>query len=387
MSPTASTPVSPSASPVAGLRGEARAWLAENLTGAFAGARGLGGPGREHEGHEIRLAWERHLGKAGWTCLGWPEKYGGRGASLADQVAFHEEYALADAPARVGLIGEGLVGPTILEFGTEAQKARFLPPIQRGDELWCQGYSEPEAGSDLANVRTKAHLAGDEWVITGQKVWTSLAHVADWCFALCRTEAGSQRHRGLSYLLVPMDQPGVEVRPIAQMTGTSEFNEVFFDGARTAAGNVLGEPGDGWRVAMATLGYERGVFTLGQQIGFRRELARVIEVARRTGAAGDPVLRDRLVRSWLELEIMRLNALRPDSGRVAAVGKLYWSEWHRRLGELAQAVQLKSGLVAHDGELNDLQRLYLFSRADTIYAGSSEIQRNIIAERALGLPR
>ncbi|MEU7828265.1 acyl-CoA dehydrogenase family protein [Nonomuraea sp. NPDC049129] len=369
------------------LREEARAWLAANLTGDFAHARGLGGPGREHEGHEVRLAWERHLGKAGWTCLGWPVEYGGRDASLADQVAFHEEYALADAPARVGHIGEGLIGPTILEFGTEAQKARFLPPIQRGDELWCQGYSEPEAGSDLANVQTKAHLAGDEWVITGQKVWTSLAHVSDWCFVLCRTEAGSQRHRGLSYLLVPMDQPGVAVRPIVQLTGTSEFNEVFFDGARTAAENVLGAPGDGWRVAMATLGYERGVSTLGQQIGFRRELARVIEVAERTGAAYDPVLRDRLVRSWLELEIMRLNALRADPGPVASIAKLYWSEWHRRLGELAQAVQLKSGLVARDGELNDLQRLYLFSRADTIYAGSSEIQRNIIAERTLGLPR
>ncbi|MEV0200219.1 acyl-CoA dehydrogenase family protein [Nonomuraea sp. NPDC050691] len=372
------------------LREEARAWLEENLTGAFAGARGLGGPGREHEGHEIRLAWERHLGKAGWTCLAWPERYGGREASLADQVAFHEEYALADAPARVGHIGEGLLGPTLLQFGTDEQKARFLPPVQRGEELWCQGYSEPDAGSDLAGVRTRASLEGGRWVITGQKVWTSLAHVADWCFALCRTEPGSQRHRGLSYLLVPMRQPGVEVRPIVQMTGTSEFNEVFFDGATTDAANVVGAPGDGWRVAMATLAHERGASTLGQQIGFRRELDKVIETARRTGAAEDPVLRDRLVRAWLELRIMRLNALRtmrPDPGPEASIGKLYWSEWHRRLGELAQAVQGRAGLVAPGGELNDLQRLYLFSRADTIYAGSSEIQRTIIAERTLGLPR
>ncbi|WP_246148281.1 acyl-CoA dehydrogenase family protein [Nonomuraea turkmeniaca] len=373
-----------------GFREEARAWLEEALGGEFAAARrssGMGGPGREHEGHELRVAWERHLGKNGWTCLGWPERYGGRAASLEDQVAFHEEYARADAPARVGHIGEGLIGPTILEFGTDEQKARFLPPIQRGEELWCQGYSEPEAGSDLAGVQTKAHLEDGQWVITGQKVWTSLAHVADWCFVLCRTEPGSQRHRGLSYLLVPMRQPGVTVRPIVQLTGTSEFNEVFFDGARTAAGNVLGAPGDGWRVAMATLGYERGASTLGQQIGFRRELARVIETAKRTGAADDPVLHDRLVRSWLELEIMRLNALRmvrPDPGPEVSIAKLYWSEWHRRLGELAMAVQGKAGLV---GELNDLQRLYLFSRADTIYAGSSEIQRNIIAERTLGLPR
>ncbi|MEW9547811.1 acyl-CoA dehydrogenase family protein [Nonomuraea sp. NPDC050783] len=370
-----------------GFRERARAWLERALDGEFAAARGLGGPGREHEGHELRLAWERHLGAHGWTCLGWPERHGGRAAPLPDQVAFHEEYARADAPARVGHIGEGLVGPTIIEYGTAAQQRRFLPAIRRGEELWCQGYSEPEAGSDLAAVRTEAHLEDGAWVITGQKVWTSLAHVADWCFALCRTEPGSRRHHGLSYLLVPMAQPGVTVRPIVQLTGTSEFNQVFFDGARTPAGNVLGAPGDGWRVAMATLGHERGASTLGQQIGFRRELAKVIETARRTGAAEDPVLRDRLVRSWLELEIMRLNALRmlrPDPGPEASIAKLYWSEWHRRLGELAQAVQGRAGLV---GELNELQRLYLFSRADTIYAGSSEIQRTIIAERTLGLPR
>ncbi|MDP9861165.1 MULTISPECIES: acyl-CoA dehydrogenase family protein [Streptosporangium] len=378
------------------LREEIRAWLAEHLDGEFAHARGLGGPGREHESHDVRLAWERLLGEAGWTCLGWPRQYGGRDATLEEQVAFHEEYARAAAPARVGHIGEGLIGPTIIDHGTEEQRRRFLPPIRRGEELWCQGYSEPDAGSDLAGVRTRAHLEDGHWVITGQKVWTSLAHVADWCFVIARTEPGSQRHRGLSYLLVPMDQPGVEVRPIVQMTGTSEFNEVFFDGARTPAANVLGAPGEGWRVAMATLGYERGASTLGQQIGFQREFAGVVETARRTGAAADPVLRDRLVQSWLELQIMRLNALRTmtslsagEPGPEVSIGKLYWSEWHRRLGELAQAVQGREGLVA-DGppyELNDLQRLYLFSRADTIYAGSSEIQRNIIAERTLGLPK
>ncbi|MFF5206356.1 acyl-CoA dehydrogenase family protein [Streptosporangium sp. NPDC000396] len=377
-------------------REEARSWLEEHLSGPFAHARGLGGPGREHEGHEVRLAWERLLGAAGWTCLGWPREYGGRDATLEEQVVFHEEYVRAAAPARVGHIGEGLIGPTILDHGTEEQKRRFLPPIQRGEELWCQGYSEPGAGSDLAGVQTKAVLSGDEWVITGQKVWTSLAHLADWCFVIARTEPGSQRHRGLSYLLVPMDQEGVEIRPITQMTGTSEFNEVFFDGARTAAANILGAPGEGWRVAMATLGYERGASTLGQQIGFQREFAKVVATAKRTGTADDPVLRDRLVQSWLELQIMRLNALRTmtslsagEPGPEVSIGKLYWSEWHRRLGELAQAVQGRQGLVA-DGppyELNDLQRLYLFSRADTIYAGSSEIQRNIIAERTLGLPK
>ncbi|WP_063837526.1 acyl-CoA dehydrogenase family protein, partial [Streptomyces sp. NRRL WC-3549] len=276
-------------------RAEIRGWLATHLTGEFAGLRGRGGPGREHEAFAERLAWERHMAAEGWTCVGWPKEYGGRGASLEEQVAFHEEYALADAPARVNHIGEQLLGPTLVAFGTPEQRARFLPPIVAAEELWCQGYSEPDAGSDLANVRTRAERddAGD-WTVTGQKIWTSLAHASQWCFVVARTEPGSSRHHGLSYLLVPLDQPGVEIRPITQLTGTSEFNEVFFDGARTRAENIVGAPGDGWRVAMATLGFERGVSTLGQQVGFRRELETLIEEARRNGAAGDPLIRDRL---------------------------------------------------------------------------------------------
>ncbi|MCD0453635.1 acyl-CoA dehydrogenase family protein [Actinocorallia sp. API 0066] len=375
-------------------RAEARDFLTTSLEGEFRAARGLGGPGREHEGFDVRLAWERHLGAHGWTCLGWPKEHGGRDASLEQQVVFFEEYARAHAPHRLGHIGEGLIGPTIIDFGTDAQRARFLPPIARGDELWCQGYSEPDAGSDLANVQTKAVLRDGQWVVTGQKVWTSLAHVADWCFAVCRTEPGSQRHKGLSYLLVPMRQDGVEVRPIIQPTGTSEFNEVFFDAARTDAANIVGAPGEGWRVAMATLGYERGASTLGQQIGFRREFDAVVAVARAHGTL--PALRDRLVRSWTELELMRLNALRTmrslgagEPGPEVAVAKLFWSEWHRRLGEIALDAAGPAGLLAEAApyELSELQRIGLFSRADTIYAGSSEIQRNIIAERTLGLPR
>ncbi|MFC9974340.1 acyl-CoA dehydrogenase family protein [Spirillospora sp. NPDC127200] len=377
-------------------RAEVRAWLEDNLSGDFAHARGLGGPGREHEAFEERLAWERHLAAAGWTCVGWPEEFGGRGASVEQQVIFHEEYALADAPARVGHIGENLLGPTIIAFGTPEQRARFLPPIVAVEELWCQGYSEPDAGSDLANVQTRAVLGDDGWRVTGQKVWTSLAMEADWCFVVCRTEPGSARHHGLSYLLVPMRQQGVEIRPIVQLTGTSEFNEVFFDGARAEAGHIVGAPGEGWRIAMATLGFERGVATLGQQVGFRRELHGVIELARRTGAIDDPLLRDRLTRSWTGLEVMRLNALRTMAGVASgapgpesSISKLVWGTWHRELGELAMDVLGAAGLVA-DGEpydLNDWQRLFLFSRSDTIYAGSNEIQRNIIAERVLGLPR
>ncbi len=372
-----------------GFRERVRTWLAENLTGEFAALRGLGGPGREHEAFDARLAWERHLAAAGWTCVGWPVEHGGRGASLAEQVIFHEEYARADAPAKVSHLGQELLGPTLIAFGTPEQQRRFLPPIVSVDELWCQGYSEPGAGSDLAAVSTTAHRDGDEWVLHGQKVWTSLAHVADWCFVLARTEPGSRRHRGLSYLLVPMDQDGVEVRPIRQLTGTSEFNEVFFDGARTRADLVVGEPGEGWKVAMGTLGFERGVATLGQQVGFRRELRALTDLARRTGAADDPAVAERLARSWTGLEVMRAHALRTlgdTAPGVAEVSKLVWATWHRELGELAMLVRGAAGMVATD-DLDEWQRLFLFSRADTIYGGSNEIQRTIIAERVLGLPR
>jgi alkylation response protein AidB-like acyl-CoA dehydrogenase len=377
-------------------RAEVAAWLADALTGPFADARGLGGPGREHEAVELRQEWEKTLGRAGWTCLGWPEKYGGRGATLQQQVIFYEEYVRAKAPTRVGHIGEGLIGPTLIELGTDAQKARFLPGIVAGEELWCQGYSEPGAGSDLANVMTRARLEDGRWVINGQKVWTSLAHEADWVFVLARSEAGSSRHAGLSYLLVPMHQPGITVRPIVQPTGTSEFNEVFFDDAVTDADCIVGEPGQGWRVAMATLAYERGASTLGQQLSFRQEFDHVLRLAIERGADADPLLRDELVKSWIRLEIMRLSALRTmtslgagEPGPEVSIAKLYWSNWHRDFGELAMRVLGEDALVA-DGEpyeLNLPQRLFLFSRSDTIYAGSNEIQRNIIAERTLGLPR
>jgi alkylation response protein AidB-like acyl-CoA dehydrogenase len=383
-----------------------RQWLAENLTGRFAGLRGAGGPGREHEAHAERVAWNRHLAAAGWTCLGWPAEYGGHGATFAQQVIFHEEYARSGAPARVGYLGEELLGPTLIALGTPEQRRRFLPPIAAVAELWCQGYSEPGAGSDLAAVATKAVLDGDEWVITGQKVWTSLAQVADWCFVLARTEVGSRRSRGLSYLLVPMRQEAITVRPIRQLTGTAEFNEVFFDGARTERGLVVGEVGDGWRVAQATLAIERGVATLGQQVGFRRELDALVDLARRGPAAADPVLRDKIARAWIGLEVMQAYALdtmenagpgpdgsgtgRPSmSGAEASVTKLLWSRWHQALGELAMDVLGARSMVARGApyDLDEWQRLFLFSRADTIYGGSDEIQRNIIAERALGLPR
>jgi alkylation response protein AidB-like acyl-CoA dehydrogenase len=376
-------------------RKEVRAWLDAHVVGEFAALGGRGGSGDETYGFETRRRWEHVLAEGGWTCIGWPIEHGGRGASIAHQVIFNEEYVRARAPGRVSIMGEGLIGPTLIQYGTAAQKARFLPPIVAGQELWCQGYSEPDAGSDLANVKTRAERDGDQWVVTGQKVWTSLAHQSDWCFVVCRTEPGSQRHRGLSYLLVPMDQPGVEVRPITQITRTSEFNEVFFDGARTPADNVVGEVGDGWRVALATLAFERGVGLLGHQLSFRRELDHLIEVARSNGATADPVLRQRLARSYAELEILRFNTLRSLSGidgpvapPEASISKLYWAGWHQRFGELTMDVRGQPGLVVEEPpyELDEFQRTFLFSRSETIYGGSNEIQKNIIGERVLGLP-
>lgn len=378
-------------------RHQVRAWLHDHVAGEFAALGGRGGSGDETYGFETRLQWEKVLAADGWTCLGWPTEYGGRGASIAHQVIFNEEYVRAKAPGRVSVLGEGLIGPTIIHYGTPEQKARFLPPILAGTELWCQGYSEPNAGSDLANVQTKAVLDPEtgEWVITGQKVWTSLAHQSDWCFVVCRTDPASARHRGLSYLLVPMDQPGIEVRPITQLTKTSEFNEVFFDGARTAQDNVLGEVGDGWRVALATLAFERGVAMLGHQVSFRRELDHLMEAARANGRIADPVVRQRLARAYGELEILRYNTLRslssidgPVAPPEASIIKLYWATWHQGLGELAIDVLGPAGLVAEafPYELDEFQRTFMFSRAETIYGGSNEIQKNIIGERVLGLP-
>src|SRR5712692_1603305 len=270
-------------------RREARTWLTDRLAGEFAVVRGRGGPGDEHELFDERSGWERALGDAGWIGIGWPREYGGRGLSLTQQVIFYEEYARAHGPGRVGIIGEGLLGPTLVQFGTDEQKRRFLPEILASTEIWCQGYSEPNAGSDLANVQTRAERDGDEWVVTGQKVWTSLAHWADWCFVLCRTNRDAPPHRGISYVLVPMHQPGIEIRPIVQITGTSEFNEVFFDGARTARANVVGDVDGGWKVAMGTLAFERGASTLGQQLSFENELTEIVEVAKKRGCADDPI--------------------------------------------------------------------------------------------------
>jgi alkylation response protein AidB-like acyl-CoA dehydrogenase len=383
----------------AAFRDEVRTWLAEHLVGEFAAIGG--GRGTADEEHwDLRMEWERKLGEAGWIGLGWPKEYGGRGASYVEQAIFAQEYVKANAPGRITFFGEGLLGPTLVVHGTEAQKRRFLPGILKATELWCQGYSEPNAGSDLANVQTRAVLDGDEWVITGQKVWTTFAHHADWCFVVCRTDPSAPPHAGISYILVPMRQPGVTVRPLRQMTGAGEFNEVFFDEARTPADMVVGEVNGGWKVAMATLGFERGTAFLAQQLAFEREWHTIADVARKCGVADDPVIRQRLTQAFIGVKIMAYNGMRMLTalsktgvvGPEASIGKLYWSTWHRALGELAMDILGPAGQivpVAGGGQyvLDDLQRSYMFARAETIYAGSSEIQRNIIGERVLGLPR
>ncbi|MFF8845874.1 acyl-CoA dehydrogenase family protein [Streptomyces sp. NPDC015127] len=369
----------------AAFRDEARSWLREH----------------PHGGHTPR-SWERELGRGGWVGIGWgTTRYGSRrAAGLLQQVVWAEEYARARAPGRLGHIGEHLLAPTLLAHGSPAQQDRYLPGIARGEDVWCQGYSEPGAGSDLAGVRTAAVRERDgTYRVTGQKIWTSHARDADHCFVLARTEPGSRRHHGLSFLLVPMDQPGrIEVRPIRQMTGTAEFNEVFFDGAH--ARETVGGEGAGWRVAMSLLARERGVSTLAQQIGFAQELRDVVRAAVDSGAVDrDPVLRHRLVRQWAELRTLRWNALRTLGSSPAKddgapnVAKLLWARWHQRLGELAvetrgAAATAGPGPWSPDAyELHDHQRLFLSTRADTIYGGSDEIQRTVIAERVLGLPK
>ncbi len=377
-------------------REEVRSWLKEHLVGEFATIGGSAGA-TDDSNWDLRLAWERELGEAGWVGLGWPKEYGGRGATITQQLLFNEEYAKANAPGRVSFFGEGLLGPTLIAFGTEEQKKRFLPGILKGEDQWCQGFSEPDAGSDLANVKTRAVLDGDEWVINGQKVWTTLAHRAQWIFAVVRTDPEAPKHKGLSYLLVPMDQPGIDVKPLKQLTGSAEFNEVFFTDARTTADLIVGAPGEGWKVAMGTLGFERGTAFLAQQLHFQHETEQVIDYAKKHGLSGEPIVRQKLADAWIGVQIMKYNGFRSITKMLAtgspppeaSISKLYWSHWHRHLGELEMELMgpWSEVLAGKPYELEEFEASFLLSRAETIYTGSTEIQKNIIGERVLGLPR
>lgn len=375
-------------------RDNIREWMSAHLMGEFEALRhanGLGSPGYTAS---LAKRWEQELAKGGWTGLSWPKALGGRELSLAQQMIFHEAYVQSGGPGRLGHIGETLLAPTLMAYGTQAQKEEFLPGILQGTTYWAQGYSEPGAGSDLAGVQTRARQDPQtgEWVIDGQKVWTSWAHESDWIFVLARCEPGSSRHKGLIFLLVPLKQAGVTLQPIRQITGEAEFNEVFFDGARTASHCVLGEPGQGWAVAMYLLQCERGASTLGQQAHFQNELTTLIEVAKQNGALQNHDIRQRIARAILGLQTLRYHALRTcgdhASPRASSISKFAWSNWRRTLGELAMDVLGDEGhLESEKADQTTLQRLWLVSRADTIYAGSNEIQLNLMAERALQMPK
>ncbi|MFI7167212.1 acyl-CoA dehydrogenase family protein [Rhodococcus erythropolis] len=381
-------------------RDELRTWLDENLVGDFAGQAERGGPD-DDDNWELRREWERLLGRSGWLGLSWPEEYGGRGAAMTQEIVFAMEYAKAGAPPRAAFHGESLMAPTALSLGTHEQKSRLLLPMSKSEIVWCQGYSEPGAGSDLANVSTRAVRDGDEWVVNGQKIWTTFAHHADWIFAIVRTEPGSNRHSGLSYMLIPLDQPGVTVVPIRTMLGDSGFNEVYFDDARTTVDNILGEPGDGWQAAMTTLGHERATSVLNYQFSFRREMNDLLGIASKRGGLDDPALKDRLVDSYIGLQIMGYNNLRTLTtalekgkfGPEASIGKYYWSKWHQEFTDLAMDVLGPDALLATewgsgpDSASESMRRAFVRARAESIYAGSSEIQKNIISERLLKMPR
>lgn len=379
-----------------------RQWLKENLPKRW-GTPHFKWPEDEKERVQWLREWDRKVYEAGFAGLSWPKEYGGQGMTVVEEIIFDEEAGKLNAPTSINFIGKLLLGPTLLMYGTEEQKKRFLPPLLRGEEVWCQGFSEPNAGSDLASLQTRAVLDGDEWVINGQKVWTSFAHHADWCFVLARTNPEAPKHKGITYFLVPMNSPGVTVRPLVQPDGNRDFNEVFFDNVRIPKENVVGGVNNGWKVAMSTLGFERGTLALGRQVRFQRELDDIVRVSatKRTPdgslAIDNPYYRQRLAQMQAEVRIFRYLGLKTVSqllnegklGPEASLQKLYWSTMHGRMLRLGMEILGPDGL--YWGEESEsrgmIQKSFLTSLAETIYAGTSQIQKNIIAEMVLGMPK
>jgi alkylation response protein AidB-like acyl-CoA dehydrogenase len=382
----------------AAFRSELRDWFENNLPEGWRDR----GPERGRMDEEVSREWSKKLSDAGYSGLTWPKEYGGQGAPYTHQAIFLEETARAETPDHIGVIGLGMAGPTIIAHGTDEQKSRHLGKILSGEEVWCQGFSEPGSGSDLASLRTRAEIDGDDYVINGQKVWSSFAHIADYCILLVRTDNDAAKHHGITYLLVDMKTPGVDVRPLKQITGDPEFNEIFFSDARVPRANILGNENEGWKVAMTTLLHERG--TLGFALTARLEvlMRKVVKLAQETRhnghrAADDPVLRDKIARQWVELQGLKflnyraLTALVKTGipGPEGSVAKLHWSESNQRLTKLAlEILGSRSQLDEDDGVWQGFwQYQQLRSRGNTIEAGTSEVLRNIIAERVLGLPR
>jgi alkylation response protein AidB-like acyl-CoA dehydrogenase len=370
-------------------RDEVRAWLAANNPGRE--------PSGDEGGFEFRRAWQRKLNDAGWAGVSWPAEYGGRGATLIEQAIFNEETVRSRTPSMANVLGIAMGGPTVIAHGTEEQRQRYLRPILSADEIWCQGFSEPESGSDLASLKTRAVRDGDDWVVTGQKVWTTLAHVAKWCMLVARTDPDAPKHKGLTYFLMDMEQDAVGVRPLVQITGEAEFNELFIEEARIPHENIVGGEGNGWAVAITTLMHERATLAFGLQVAVQIALGELTEEARTARgsngrvASEDPVIRQRLAQLLIESEVLRLNAYRGLSatmktgvpGPEGSLGKWHWSEVNQSLTELAMDIAGPRAM------LSDGDRTYRFlrARANSIEGGTTEILKNIVAERVLGLPR
>jgi alkylation response protein AidB-like acyl-CoA dehydrogenase len=364
-------------------RDELRAWLAENHPGEE--------PSGMDEAFRFRRDWQRRLHDHGWAGVSWPEEFGGRGATLVEQAIFNEEMVRSKAPPLANVLGLAMGGPTVIAHGTDEQKRRFLGPILSADEIWCQGFSEPESGSDLASVKTRAERSDGGWRITGQKVWTSFAHESKWCMLVARTDRDAPKHQGLTYFLMDMEQEGVQVRPLVQITGHPEFNELFIEGAEAADENVIGGVGNGWQVAITTLMHERATLAFGLQVQVKIALGQLMELAREEGMAADPITRQRIGQLYIEAEILRLNAYRGLTrimkhgvpGPEGSLGKWQWSEVNQALTEAAMDVR---GVEAPLAESEWAYR-FLRSRANSIEGGTTEILKNIVAERILGLPR
>jgi alkylation response protein AidB-like acyl-CoA dehydrogenase len=364
-------------------RDELRTWLDANH------------PGREPEGDDagftFRRTWQRKLHDAGWAGVSWPTEYGGRGATLVEQAIYNEEFVRAQAPSAANVLGLAMGGPTVIAHGSEEQKRRYLEPILSAEEIWCQGFSEPGSGSDLASVKTKAVRDGDDWLVTGQKVWTTLAHHAKWCMLVARTDPDAPKHQGLTYFLMDMEQDAVQVRPLRQITGEAEFNELFMEEARIPADNIIGGEGNGWAVAITTLMHERATLAFGLQVAVKRSLRQLIDEAKGSGAAADPQVRDRLAQLYIEAEVLRLNAYRGLTaimrngvpGPEGSLGKWQWAEVNQALTELAMDVRGPRAVLQDD----TWTYRFLRARANSIEGGTTEILKNIVAERVLGLPR
>jgi alkylation response protein AidB-like acyl-CoA dehydrogenase len=383
-------------------RREFAAWLRANLSSEWQQAALRSLP--DGQKLERRRAWERKLGEGGWLGVSWPKEYGGRGATAMEHVVYLEELFHSRTPDPLNTLGLNLVGPTLIDIGTDEQKHRFLGPMLRGEAVWCQGFSEPNAGSDLAGLQTRADRDGDEWVVNGQKIWSSGAQYSDWCALLARTDQDAPKHKGISFLLVDMKSAGISVRPIKQISGDAEFNEIYFDNVRVPADNVLGEVNGGWLVANRLLAYERGVITMEMIAGYQRlwdELRAYARSTKRDGRAlvDDPRLRERLAASYVDIQLMRLANLRlltrymrgDAPGAETSYMKLMWVTTEQRLNDLAFALAGPDGLAMPGAPRaiagGDWLRQYFMSRASSIYGGTQDIQRNIIAERVLGLPR